>query len=88
LKFHLRHRSAAKSDNSFYKSTEKGPVWKTRYFTQEKLKTAETTKGMGADGDDQDAVHPMEQLARVKNEGPEEKKEDPRTFTQEEVDFD
>ncbi len=88
LKFHLRHKSAAKSDNSFYESTEEGPVRETRYFTQEELKTAETTKGMGADGDGQDAVHPMEQLARVEDGGPEEREEDTRTFTQEEADFD
>jgi hypothetical protein len=43
---------------------------------------------MGADGDGQDAVHSMEQLARVEDEGPEEKEEDSRTFTQEDVDFD
>jgi hypothetical protein len=45
-------------------------------------------KEIGADRDGQDAVYSIEQLARVKNKGPKKKKENPRTFTQKDVNFD
>jgi hypothetical protein len=42
---------------------------------------------METDRDSQDTVHSIKQLARVKNKESEEKKEDPRTFTQKKADF-
>ena len=85
LKFHLRHRSAAKSDNSFYKSDETGQVKKTRYFTSEDLRAAvQAARSESANPED---VHPMEALARAEDNAPEEAEEDRRVFTQQEADF-
>lgn len=40
LKFHMRHTSTAKKDNSFYKSDNTRDIPAARYFTDEQLQAA------------------------------------------------
>lgn len=87
LKFHLRHVSVAKSENSFYNSTEDGEVRPMRYFTREQLEAAKTAKASGEVEGEEGDVHPMEQLARAEEAAPDLNDNDTRTFTEEEADF-
>ena len=87
LKFHLRHRSAARSESSFYDSTEDAPVRPIQYFTPEDLVTARNATS-GDLEEAADAVHPMEQLARAEEEGPDLEADPDRTFVTEEDELD
>ncbi len=87
LKFHLRHTSAAKEENSFYDSTDATALKEARYFTKADLEAAKTASGADPDGVETGAAHPMEELERAQDGLKEPDEEEIKEFEEDEAVF-